>query len=212
MTAPFIQPNDLILFQGDSITNAFRKPEEVCNAYQMGSGYAMMVAAQLLATRPHDNLRFLNRGVSGHGINELRARWQSDCLDLQPNVLSILVGINDCNPLHPQPALSAAAYETAYRELLAVTRSALPAVRLILCEPFVLLAGQVPAGWLPLVTERGEIVRRLAEEHDARFVPLQAAFAKALKSAPPEYWSFDGIHPNAQGHWLITETWLRHAG
>jgi lysophospholipase L1-like esterase len=101
-----IQASDHVLFQGDSITNAFRKPEETCNAYQLGSGYAMIVAAQLLAARPRDNLRFTNRGVCGDGIDGLVNRWQVDCLDLRPDVLSILAGVNDAAPTRPEPATS----------------------------------------------------------------------------------------------------------
>ena len=106
-----IRPGDHILFQGDSITNAFRKPEEVCNAYQLGSGYAMLVAAQLLAVRPNDGLRFSNRSVSGEGIDGLAHRWRTDCLDLRPDVLSILVGINDASPKRPEPTTSLEEYE-----------------------------------------------------------------------------------------------------
>ena len=204
-----IRANDHILFQGDSITNAFRKPEEVCNAYQLGAGYAMIVASQLLATRPSDTLRFTNRGVSGEGVKELASRWQVDCLDLRPDVLSLLVGVNDADVTHESPATPLGEYERGYRELLARTLAALPSVRLVLLEPFVLQYGAVRERALADIAARGEIVRRLAVESGAIFVPLQAAFADALKRAPVEYWSFDGIHPNAQGHWLIAEAWLR---
>ena len=204
-----IKINDHILFQGDSITNAFRKPEEVCNAYQLGSGYAMIAAAQLLAARPGDNLRFTNRGVSGDGIEALVKRWQTDCLDLRPDVLSILVGINDAAPVQSQPGTPPEEYERHYRTLLARTRAALPSLRLVLCEPFVLRVGNVQERASGDVAARGEIVRRLAVEFRATLVPLQAAFAAALRQAPAEYWSFDGIHPNAQGHWLIAESWLK---
>lgn len=204
-----MRANDHILFQGDSITNAFRKPEEVCNAYQLGSGYAMMVASQLLAARPHDALQFTNRGVCGEGIKELQQRWQEDCLDLHPTVLSILVGINDAGPTGPCPHTTLEEYEQRYRALLAQTRTKLPLIRLILCEPFSLRVGSVNDRILSDVEARGVIVRKLASETGAILVPLQTVFADALQRAPAEYWSFDGIHPNAQGHWLIAETWLR---
>jgi lysophospholipase L1-like esterase len=207
-----IKINDHILFQGDSITNAFRKPEEVCNAYQLGSGYAMLVAAQLLAARPRDRLRFTNRGVSGEGLAGLRKRWQSDCLDLRPDVLSILVGINDAGPVQPDPAMPVEKYEQHYRELLARTRDALPSVRLVLCEPFVLRAGDVTEAARETLTAYGGVVRRLVTEFSAVFVPFQVVFADALKLAPDEYWSFDGIHPNAQGHWLMAKAWLKATG
>lgn len=205
----FIQSNDLILFQGDSITNAFRKPEEICNAYQMGAGYAMIVAGRLLAERPGDGLRFENRGVCGEGINCLQKRWQSDCLELRPDVLSILVGVNDVRVTLEKPSTSLEEYEQSYRELLKQTRAALPKVRLVLCEPFALRVGDVRKDRMADIAARGEVVRRFASEFGAAFVPLQTVFADALRHAPADYWSFDGIHPNAQGHWLIAEAWIK---
>ena len=207
-----IQPGNTILFQGDSVTNAFRKPEEVCNAYQLGSGYAMMVAARILATRPADGLSFINRGVSGEGVAGLRKRWQADCLDLKPDVLSILVGINDSRPTKEQPGLSVEDYELQYRELLQATRDVLPTVRLVLCEPFVLPCGAVLPRAADDVAARGDAVNRLADDFDAAVVPLQDVFAEAMKKAPAEYWAFDGIHPTAQGHWLIANAWLKATG
>jgi lysophospholipase L1-like esterase len=200
------------LFQGDSITNAFRKPEEVCNAYQLGAGYAMMIAARILAARPGDGLNFLNRGVSGEGVLGLRKRWQADCLDLQPNVLSLLVGVNDGRPTQPQPGLEPAAFEQNYRELLQATRDALPEVRLVLCEPFVLPGPAILPRAADDLTARAESVNLLADEFDAAVVPLQDVFAKAQEQAPAEYWAFDGVHPTAQGHWLIAQAWLKAIG
>ena len=204
-----IKSNDHILFQGDSITNAFRMPNELNNAYQMGAGYAMIVAAQLLAARPGDKLQFTNRGVCGEGITGLQQRWQADCIELRPTVVSILVGVNDAQVMQCQPKTSLQEYEGGYRDLLSLTRAALPEVRLVLCEPFALHVGDVRADRLEDVAARGVIVRRLANEFTTVLVPLQRVFADALQLAPAEYWSYDGIHPNAQGHWLITQAWLR---
>jgi lysophospholipase L1-like esterase len=207
-----IKTGDHILFQGDSITNAFRMPQEVCNAYQLGAGYAMMVAAQLLASRPHDNLRFTNRGVSGEGIKGLRRRWQADCIDLKPDILSILVGVNDSIISDNRVAMPLPEFESEYRELLIQTRKELPYVKIVLCETFLLKAGDVIDWALNDVSERAKIVRKLAIEFDTVMVELQTVFADALKIAPADYWSFDGIHPNAQGHWLMAEAWLKAVG
>ena len=207
-----IRPNDHILFQGDSITNAFRMPQEMNNAYQLGAGYAMIVAAQLLAARPGDKLRFTNRGVCGEGIQGLQQRWQADCIELRPTVVSILVGVNDAQVMQCQPKTSLQEYEQCYRDLLSLTRAALPEVRLVLCEPFALHVGDVRADRLEDISARSAIVRRLAEESGSVLVPLQRVFADAQKQAPAEYWSYDGIHPNAQGFWLIAQAWLRACG
>jgi lysophospholipase L1-like esterase len=207
-----IKNGNRVLFQGDSITNAFRKPEEVCNAYQLGSGYALMATANILARRVSDNLTFINQGVSGEGIHGLAKRWQQDCLDLKPDVLSILVGINDAGPAHPKPHVSVEDYEAKYRELLTLTRETLPEVRLVLCEPFVLPCGEVKPRAMDDLIARGDAVNQLADDFDAAVVPLQSVFAEAQKKAPAEYWSFDGIHPTAQGHWLIAQAWLKTTG
>jgi lysophospholipase L1-like esterase len=198
-----------ILFQGDSITNAFRKPEELCNAYQLGAGYALLVSAQLLGTHPEATWTIHNRGVSGEGVSQLSARWQADCLDLRPDVLSLLVGVNDAAPLSPDAHPSVDAYATGYRALLTQTREALPRVRFVLMEPFLFAVGDIPARAIAMVAEEAAVVRTLAAEFDAVLVPLQQVFADALRTAPAAYWSYDGIHPNAQGHWLIAQAWLR---
>lgn len=203
-----LAPSTTILFQGDSITNAFRMPDELNNAYQLGAGYALLIAAQLLATRPHDHLTFYNRGVSGEGICGLQQRWQADCLAFTPDVLSMLVGVNDAEPYQDMPALPLDKYARVYRDLLHDTRRALPEIRLVLCSPFLLNVGQPTKRGMAEVAAQAEFVSALADEFDAVYVPLYEEFTRACERAPAEYWSYDGIHPNAQGHWLIAQTWL----
>jgi lysophospholipase L1-like esterase len=202
-----IQPRDVILFQGDSITNAFRKPEEVSNAYQLGAGYALMAAAQLLLDRPGDELSFHNRGVSGDTLDRMAARWETDCLALKPTIVSILVGVNDTLNLHPVDT-----FLDRYRALLERTRAALPGARFILGEPFLLPCGTITTAHLTNMAQRQPLVRQLAREFGARFVPYAAAFADAQKKAPPAYWAFDGIHPTAPGFALMARLWLQAVG
>ena len=199
-----------ILFQGDSITNAFRMPREINHAYQMGAGYAMILAAHLLSRRPADGLTFVNRGVSGDGLAKMADRWREDCLDLKPDVLSILVGVNDtvgCS--RRKDGYSVAAFGARYRELLAETRRALPRVQVILCEPFGAPCGTMTPAMIADVTERGREVRRIAAETGAVFVPFGSAFRRAFHKAPPEYWAYDGIHATAAGFGLMVAAWLR---
>ena len=204
-----IRPNDTVLFQGDSITNAFRMPDEINNAYQLGAGYALLVAAHLLATRPGDQLRYINRGVSGHRLADLLTRWQTDCIDLKPTVLSLLIGINDTiHAMGGATYASAADYARDYRKLLEWTRRELPEVRLVLCEPFTLVTGQVTPAWREDLAPRQQAVRQLAREFDAVFVPLQQLFDDACQKAPAEYWIYDGIHPTAAGAGLLARQWL----
>lgn len=200
--------NDTILFQGDSVTNAFRMPDEINNAYQLGAGYALLIAAHLLASRPGDGLRFINRGISGNRLPELLARWQTDCIDLQPTVLSLLIGINDtAHDVNGKRGSSLTEYARDYRNLLEWTRRELPTVRFVLCEPFTLLAGNVTPVWRENLQPRQDTVRQLAGEFDAVFVPLQEPFDEACGQAPAEYWIYDGIHPSAAGFGLIAREW-----
>lgn len=209
----FLQPNDLILFQGDSITDAFRKPEEVGSSYRLGAGWAMMVAARLHAEHPELNLRFENRGVSGNGLRHLHERWDADTLALRPDVLSLLIGVNEtyaCKGHGESRPLDE--FEASFRQLLDRTRQALPRIRLIICEPFLLEVGGVKPDWLFDMRRRQAVVRAVARDYGAVFVPLQEAFEKAAARTGPAYWLFDGIHPHAAGQWLIMQKWLSAIG
>lgn len=209
----FLESNDLVLFQGDSITDAYRKPDEVGTSYRLGAGWAMMAAAQLHAEHPGMNLRFENRGVSGNGLRHLHERWDTDCLALRPDVLSLLIGVNET---YASKALGESRpldeFEAGYRRLLDRTRQALPQIRLIVCEPFLLAVGDVKADWLADMRERQAVVHSVAQDYRAAFVPLQEPLDKAAARTGPAYWLFDGIHPHAAGQWLIMQEWLRAVG
>lgn len=199
-----LHQNDRVLFQGDSITNAFCKPEEINEAYQLGNGYAFLIAAHLRLTQPTAGYVFFNRGISGNRIVNLVERWNADCLALQPKVVSLLIGINDtAHEVGGKPGSSLTDYEKHYRTLL----TSVPA-RFILCEPFVVQAGNVTPAWRENLLPRQHLVRKLAAEFGATFVELQAAFDAAARQMPAEYWIYDGIHPTAAGHALIARRWL----
>lgn len=213
MSDSLIRRGDTVLFQGDSITNAFRMPDEINDAYQMGAGYAMICAGRLRADRPTDGVTCLNRGVSGDALPALGHRWQADCLDLKPDVLSLLIGIND----HLQSAdggggTTAARFAEAYAGLIDQTRAALPGLRLVLLEPFALPAGELTGERVEDVRRRADAVRAVAERVDARFVGIQAALDRAARITGPGYWLYDGIHPTAAGHALIADHWLAAVG
>jgi len=206
----FLQKNDRILFDGDSITNAFRKPEEVGTSYRLGAGWVMLLAAQLQAEHPELNLQFENRGVCGNGISDLSKRWDADCLAWQPTVLNLLVGVNgtlrSCDGGEKQPA---AQFKAEYAKLLGRTLAALPKIRLILCEPFLLEVGKVTAAWRADLRKYQAAVRALAQEYGAVFVPVQQPLDEAAARTGPAHWLFDGIHPHAAGQWLIMQAWRR---
>jgi lysophospholipase L1-like esterase len=213
---PLIQPGDVILFQGDSITDAGRKrdKESIANSPNgLGYGYAWLAASQLLVDRPDDGLKIYNRGISGNKVFQLAERWQKDCLDLKPNVLSLLIGVNDIwHTMKHDYNGTVEIYETDYRKLLAATKEALPDVRLVVCEPFVLRFGAVEDRWFPDFDEYRAAAKRVADEAGALFIPYQAMFDVAAKVASPERWLQDGVHPKPDGAALMAHWWLRATG
>lgn len=213
-THNLISKNDIILFQGDSITDMGRSREETGPNQQpgLGKGYAWFAAAELLVGRPEDGLKIYNRGVSGNKVYQLAERWQADCLDLKPNVLSILIGVNDLwHTLNGNYNGTVQKYETDYRALLRRTREALPKVKLLICEPFVLRCGAVNDRWFPAFDQYRAAARRVAESFHATFLPFQTMFDEAVKYAPPSHWAADGVHPTPDGASLMAYNWLRLA-
>lgn len=196
-------PDQLVLFQGDSITdcNRDRSPGVKYNdGPALGLGYPGLVAARTYASHPRLGLRFLNRGLSGHRVVDLYARWKMDAINLRPDILSILIGVNDTwhefssgNGVEPER------YAQVYGMMLELTLERLPAVRLVLCEPFILDCGVVTSAWRGDLQQRQHIVRDLARKFGAVFVPFQKMFAEAGREAPAPYWLPDRRPPFACG-------------
>ena len=198
-----------ILFQGDSITDADRSREK---EYKLGEGYPRLVEASLGFDHP-DQYEFLNRGVSGNRVVDLYARIKKDLINLAPDVLSILIGVNDVwHEIAHQNGVDADKYFKIYCMLIEEVREALPDVKIIILEPFVLKAGATEARWEDFdagVRKNAEMARKVAEKYDLCFVPLQEGFDNLCKQAPEEYWLRDGVHPTAKGHEFIKREWLR---
>ncbi len=203
-----LQHADHVVFMGDSITNAHRMAGEVNDLYQLGAGYAMMAASRLRHDHPSLGLRFSNRGVSGNTVDDLGQRWRTDCLDLHPTVVSILIGINDST----RNKLSLLDdFHNRLMSLMERTKSALPGVRLLLCEPFGSTGNHsyVSLEAFDGLERRRQLVREIAEASEAEFLPLQELFDRAAETAKPDYWLYDGVHPTAAGHLLIADAWLK---
>lgn len=211
-----LQPGDIVLFQGDSITDAGRKREladNVNNQEAFGTGYAWMAAAQMLVGRPELKLKCYNRGISGNKVFQLAERWQTDCLDLKPNVLSILIGVNNIwHKLNGNYDGTVEVYERDYNALVDRTKKSLPNVKLVICEPFVLNCGAVNAKWFPEFDGYRAAARRVADNAGATFVPFQEMFDQAIAFAPPEHWAKDGVHPTDFGAALMAGAWLDAVG
>lgn len=199
-----------ILFQGDSITDVGRNTERG-STQSIGQGYALMIAGELAARYPGKYI-FENRGISGNRIVDLYARIKVDCWNLEPDVISILLGVNDVwHEFGSGNGVEANRYENVYRMLIEDTLARLPNVKLMLMEPFALPGRATESNWDAFysdVCKRSEIVQKLAKEYRLSFVPLQAKLDEACKFCPPDYWLSDGVHPTPAGHRLIADAWL----
>lgn len=205
----------ILLFQGDSITDCGRdrgslQPNDPAG---LGPGYVGLLAAQLLAERPEAGWRFLNRGVSGDRSVDVLARWEADALALRPDLVSLLVGANDTWHQHLfGRGISVEEYAACYRRILESTRARLPHCRLVLGQSFALPGGVFKDEWMDELRARGEVVRDLAREFDAVFVPYQEMFQAELSRHSPAELADDGVHPTARGHELMARAWRQAAG
>ena len=201
---PTFSENARILFQGDSITDGNRGRNEDPN-HILGHGYCFIIAAKFGAQYPERKLTFLNRGISGNKVTDLAARWQKDTLDLKPDVLSIMIGINDSGNIPLDQ------YEQVYDKLLVDAKAANPKIRLVLCEPFYLPKDGRQEGDArgQDVKLRQAIVAKLAAKHHAALVKFQHVFDDACKRAPAPYWIWDAVHPTYSGHQLMADEWIK---
>jgi lysophospholipase L1-like esterase len=207
-----LSAGNTILFQGDSITDAGRNREETaCNdARGMGSGYAMLACAALLEKYPALNLKIYNKGISGNKVFQLAERWDKDCLELKPDILSILIGVNDIwHKLNGQYDGTVEIYKRDYIALLERTKKTLPDVQLIICEPFAVRGVKaVDERWYPEFNDYQKSSREIADMFSATFIPYQKIYDEAQKRAPGVYWTPDGVHPTLAGAQLMAEAWL----
>ena len=204
-----------VLFQGDSITDCGRVRDNAHNLSQaMGPGYPALVAARVQNYDWSKKYNFINRGISGNRVVDLYARWKIDALNLRPDVISILIGVNDTwheqnwnNGVEPER------YDKFYRMLLDWTKDVLPDTKFILLEPFLLKFGFVTDAWVEELDIRRRMVKKIAEDYGAVFVPLQDLISeKAAEAADPELVLVDGVHPSLFGHQLIADQYLKYAG
>ena len=188
----------LTLFQGDSITDCGRSWDSPEN---LGDGYVRLLTTMLPDKYPKHEFKFINRGVSGDKVRDLVSRWDADCISLQPDCLSILVGIND-TLITPVTE-----FEEEYQTLLRRTTDELES-RIIICEPF-LISGDNNA-YREDLNPKIEVIRKLAKKYNTDLVPLDKIFHEACSLKSPEYWAPDGVHPSPEGHTLIAISWIKY--
>ena len=201
-----IRSSATILFQGDSITDADRNRRKTLD---LGTGYVMMVAERFSKKYPERKVTFLNRGLNGNRVRDLKNRWRKDCLDLKPNVVSIMIGVNDTLGGYFWNSLtSVEEFENDYRMILQQTSDLLGA-KIVLLEPFMLSAAKNQFGLREDLENRVKITRKLSKEFGTYLVPLNKIFEDAERIRDPSFWSADGIHPTLAGHALIAQNWLK---
>ena len=197
----------VFLFQGDSITDANRVDDNEDN-FGLGCGYSLLVAADFMKKRKGE-LKFVNRGVSGDRITDIYTRIKEDIISIRPDYMSILVGFNDVShELTMQCGVDTEKFEMIYSLLIEEVKAALPDIKIIIMEPFVLKGTATKELWEQFKDEvkaRGEAAKRVAEKYALEFVPLQKKFNEASADGDTRYWSVDGVHPTAAGHQIIKE-------
>lgn len=211
-----LKPEAVVLFQGDSITDYGRKRDTpAANSPEaLGYGYASRIASALALEYAPLAPRIYNRGVSGDKVYQLRDRWQQDCYDLQPDVLSILIGVNDFwHAIGGNYKGTPETYRNDYLALMEQTRERLPDVQLVICEPFAVNGIRaVTDAWYPKFYEMQAAAREVAQKYADVFVPFQSVFDRAQQEAPGEYWTGDGVHANLAGSQLMAQAWLSATG
>lgn len=206
----------IILFQGDSITDCGRS-RDAANDYA-GSGYAQLVKGALGFEAPEE-YTFINRGVSGDRIVDVYARIKLDIINLKPDYMSLLIGINDVwHEISRQNGVAPEKFEKIYDMLLTEIKEALPDIKIMLLGAYVLEGPatcnteNTPDRWERFrrgAETNAGIAKRLAEKHGLPFIPLQEVFDKAAENTEPTYWAADGVHPTPMGHELIKKEWLK---
>jgi lysophospholipase L1-like esterase len=204
--------NAVVVFQGDSITDAGRDKTITGynNSAQLAGGYVGMVASQLLFNNPTKKIKTYNMGVGGNKVFQLADRWDKDCLDLKPDVLSILVGVNDFwHTLTLNYKGNIDTYRNDYMKLLQRTKDKLPDVQLIIGEPFAVTGIKaVDDKWYPAFNEYRAVAREVAGSFNAVFIPYQELFDTAEQAMPGSYWLKDGVHPTLAGTQIMANTLL----
>lgn len=204
----FFKENDVVLFQGDSVTDCGRNRD---NLYDLGVGYPLIISSLLGHKLSHLNMKFINKGISGNRSIDLVNRWQEDCVDLKPTVVSILIGINDTwRKFDSNDATSTEEFEANYRKILDDVKKL--GARIVLMEPFVHPYPDDRKAWREDLDPKIQVVRQLAKEYGAVLVPTDGIVNAGFVAVPEKYYSEDGVHPTYAGHGLLAEAWCKAVG
>ena len=197
-----------ILFFGDSITDMGRRRE--VDGVHLGNGYVFFVAGDIKRKDPC--VEIINRGISGNRIVDLYARIKGDVWNEKPDVLSILIGVNDvAHEIFDKNGVELERFIKVYEMLISDTLKVLPKVKIILCEPFVLKGELTEENYQKFlqVKEYAKAVKALAEKYSIEFLPLQDELEKSAKKTSSKDYLYDGVHPDIAGARLIADEWMK---
>jgi len=226
------QQNGLtVLYIGDSVTDGnwggegskvSAKRNQTDLNHIFGSGYMYLCASYYMGNYPEKSYSFYNRGISGNSLNDLEKRWQTDVLDINPDVLSVLIGINDVNRCiwDRNGEFDFDEWDRKYRSLLDQALLTNPKLKIVICSPFVYESDKMKSegNWElqdRLVRRCAQIVENIAEDYSVVFIPFGSMYDNLLKeytAIKPEYWLWDGVHPTAAGHRRMADLWIEKAG
>ncbi|MBE6591473.1 MAG: GDSL family lipase [Ruminococcaceae bacterium] len=192
-----------LLFQGDSITDAGRGADGI------GKGYVKYAIEYIKEKYPNADIEFINKGISGNKVCDLLARLDKDFLDLEPDMVSIMIGINDTWHHMPQKDfIPDEQFEADYRAILTALKDR--GIKIMMIEPFVISEDKLD--FYQDLYKKILIERKLAREFADVYLPLDGLLASAWCKNPADYFSADGVHPNhTTGAQYIAKLYLEYA-
>ena len=198
-----------ILVQGDSITDCGRSRGD--DSYK-GNGYVANVMGKLYCDYPGE-YEIFNRGINGDRIPNVYARIKADIINLKPDYMSILIGVNDVwHEIGWKDGVSAEKFEKLYDMLISEVLEELPNLKIMILGPYVTKGTSTEAEWDRFsseVAKRSDVAKKIAEKYGLVFVPLQSKFDQMIAIHPEPYWTREGVHPTECGHELIAREWLK---
>ena len=203
----FLKPGAVVLFQGDSITDAGR---DKTSETDLGKGYPAKIAEIWEILFPDSGARFINRGISGNRTGDLLDRYEKDFRALKPDLVSVLIGINDTwRRYDKNDPTDTETFEKRYKTLLEKLKLDLPSAYIVIIEPFLLCSMPDKNKWREDLDPKIQAVRRLAKQYADFFIPLDGILAQyAVDGTAETDMAADGVHPTPLGHGIIASEWI----
>ena len=181
--------------------------------HYLGHSYVFLIAARLGVDLPNTKLEFFYRGVNGNKLEDLKKRWQKDAIELKPDWLNILIGVNDIS-WRGRIGVPLDQWEDDYRFILERSRMENPKLKIVLMDPFVLRMTRLSSDdswkyWHGESDKLGEIIKRISVDYNSIHIETQKIFDQAARRVSPQHWIWDGVHTLPQGQELIARNWLQ---